>query len=393
MERGRPSGTWASASGAAGRPRPAGRPASRRAMSQARPGSGPPADPARPAPGPSAFRAGRGLRHRSDRRRATTAPRSCASADACWQVPGGTTRPAACSSASGTDPPRRTSITPAERRRASSGSSAARRAASWSVAGADDAAHLLRTSRHPTLGPPRPRGRRRYCTAAKRRFPGASVRESARDRTSVPAAGDVPATRRSSATSGAPTSANVRSAGDASALAHAPRPVGTGRQVAGSPVRRPLHLIEPARWRAALARQVRPPSLTTSASCTCRRPTQVHLPAARSTPVGADLVLLVIDPARLPRPRPAPSPEPANGLGVFPHLYGPLPTRRRRRRRALPPTRPVRAARARTTPSGGRWRTTPRLPVRRAVGVGDVPGGVAVLDPDHALSRTTTGCC
>jgi GNAT superfamily N-acetyltransferase len=27
------------------------------------------------------------------------------------------------------------------------------------------------------------------------------------------------------------------------------------------------------------------------------------------------------------------------------------------------------------------------LPVRRAVGVGDVPGGVAVLDPDHALSR------
>ena len=69
----------------------------------------------------------------------------------------------------------------------------------------------------------------------------------------------------------------------------------------------------------------------------------------------------------------------------FPHLYGPLPAT------AVvavvpyrPPVPPVLPA-----PGDARGRALAfftSLPVRRAVGVGDVPGGVAVLDPDFPHS-------
>jgi uncharacterized protein (DUF952 family)/GNAT superfamily N-acetyltransferase len=150
-----------------------------------------------------------------------------------------------------------------------------------------------------------------------------------------------------------------------------------------------VHLIEPARWRAALDDgAVRPPSLDSAGLVHLSTPDQVHLPAERLFPGRRDLVLLVIDPARLPsRPRPGSRPEPAKGGedGVLP-LFGPLPVT------AVtavvpyrPPTRPRLPA-----PDDVLGRTLAyyaSVPVRRAVGVGDVPGGVAVLDPDFPHSR------
>ena len=88
-----------------------------------------------------------------------------------------------------------------------------------------------------------------------------------------------------------------------------------------------VHLIEPAAWRAALAEgAVRPPSLDSVGFVHLSTPAQVHLPAGRLYPGRRDLVLLVVDPARLTDPvrfehgvRPIPA-----GM-QFPHLYGPLP--------------------------------------------------------------------
>ena len=89
-----------------------------------------------------------------------------------------------------------------------------------------------------------------------------------------------------------------------------------------------LHLIEPAAWRAALsAGAVRPPSLESAGFVHLSTPDQVHLPAARLFPGRQDLVLLVVDPARLTDPvrfEPGVHGDPAAML--FPHLYGPLPT-------------------------------------------------------------------
>jgi uncharacterized protein (DUF952 family)/GNAT superfamily N-acetyltransferase len=149
-----------------------------------------------------------------------------------------------------------------------------------------------------------------------------------------------------------------------------------------------LHLIEPAQWRAALDDgAVRPPSLESVGFVHLSTPDQVHLPAQRLYPGRRDLALLVVDPARLTDPVRMEPGVPADPGGVlFPHLYGPLPVA------AVtavvpyrPPTPPVLPA-----PDDALGRTLAlyfSLPVRRAVGVGDVPGGVAVLDPDFPYSR------
>ena len=150
-----------------------------------------------------------------------------------------------------------------------------------------------------------------------------------------------------------------------------------------------VHLIESAQWRAALDDgAVRPPSLESAGFVHLSTPEQVHLPAERLYPGRRDLVLLVVDPARLPfRPRPGSRPEPAKGGedGVL-SLYGPLPVT------AVVAVVPYRPPLPFVLPPpddalGRAVAFYSSLPIRRAVGVGDVPGGVAVLDPDFPYSH------
>ena len=149
-----------------------------------------------------------------------------------------------------------------------------------------------------------------------------------------------------------------------------------------------VHLIEPVDWRTALTDgAVRPPSLESVGFVHLSTPEQVHLPAERLYPGRRDLVLLVVDPARLPDPVRFEDGVPADPGGMrFPHLYGPLPTS------AVttvvpyrPPVPVVLPAPGDLLARGLAFDTS--LPVRRAVGVGDVPGGVAVLDPDVVHSK------
>jgi uncharacterized protein (DUF952 family) len=88
-----------------------------------------------------------------------------------------------------------------------------------------------------------------------------------------------------------------------------------------------LHLIEPADWQAALeAGEVRPPSLADAGFVHLSTPEQVHLPATRLFPGRRDVLLLVVDPARLSAPvRFEPGVPGDPGSMRFPHLYGPLP--------------------------------------------------------------------
>ena len=149
-----------------------------------------------------------------------------------------------------------------------------------------------------------------------------------------------------------------------------------------------LHLIEPAAWRAALGEgAVRPPSLADVGFVHLSTPDQVHLPAERLHPGRRDLVLLVVDPARLTDPVRFEAGVPADPGGMlFPHLYGPLSTSAVI---AVVPYRPPApfSLPAADDPLGRAISYFTSLPVRRAVGIGDVPGGVAVLDPDHAHSH------
>ena len=149
-----------------------------------------------------------------------------------------------------------------------------------------------------------------------------------------------------------------------------------------------LHLIETAAWRAALDEgAVRPPSLDAVGFVHLSTPDQVHLPAGRLYPGRRDLVLLVVDPARLTDPVRFEDGVPADPDGMqFPPLYGPLPTS------AVTAVVPYRPPTPVALPSpddrlGRALSFDTSLPVRRAVGVGDVPGGVAVLDPDFVHSK------
>ena len=132
---------------------------------------------------------------------------------------------------------------------------------------------------------------------------------------------------------------------------------------------------------------MRPPSLTTVGFVHLSTPDQVHVPAQALHPGRRDLLLLVVDPARLTDPVRIEEGVPADPGGRrFPHLYGPLPTR------AVVAVVPYRPPVPPSLPApddllGRALALYASLPVRRAVGVGDVPGGVAVLDPDFPYSR------
>jgi uncharacterized protein (DUF952 family)/GNAT superfamily N-acetyltransferase len=132
---------------------------------------------------------------------------------------------------------------------------------------------------------------------------------------------------------------------------------------------------------------LRPPSVASAGFVHLSTPDQVHVPAEALYPGRRDLVLLVVDPSRLTDPvRWEPGrPEDPAGM-VFPHLYGPLPTTAVIAAVPYLPGRPL----AIPEPGDALGRTLAfyaSLPVRRAVGVGDVPGGIAVLDPDFPHSR------
>jgi uncharacterized protein (DUF952 family)/ribosomal protein S18 acetylase RimI-like enzyme len=149
-----------------------------------------------------------------------------------------------------------------------------------------------------------------------------------------------------------------------------------------------LHLTTPTEWRAALAAgAVTPPSLAEVGFVHLSAPAQVHLPAQRLFSGRRDVVLLVVDPARLADPvrwEPGVPGDPASMR--FPHLYGPLPTA------AVVAVVPWRPGTPLDLPAPDDPRARARalavsLPVRRAAQSYDVPGGVAVLDPAFPHSR------
>ena len=149
-----------------------------------------------------------------------------------------------------------------------------------------------------------------------------------------------------------------------------------------------LHLTTPPEWRAALdTGAVTPPSLAESGFVHLSAPAQVHLPAERLFAGRRDVVLLVVDPARLTAPVRWEPGVPGDPAGLrFPHLYGPLPTA------AVVAVVPWRAGAPLDLPAGHDAAARARalavsLPLRRAAQVRDVPGGHAVLDPDFPHSR------
>ncbi len=145
-----------------------------------------------------------------------------------------------------------------------------------------------------------------------------------------------------------------------------------------------LHLCAPADWRAALDDgALRPDGPFVHLSW----PEQVHLPAQRLFPGRRDLVLLVVDPARLVDPvveEPGVHGDP-DGMR-FPHLHGPLPVP------AVVAVVPYRPPAEPVLPSPGdvlgrALALSLGVRVRRAAQVRDVPGGVAVLDPRFPHSQ------
>lgn len=89
-----------------------------------------------------------------------------------------------------------------------------------------------------------------------------------------------------------------------------------------------VHLCSAAEWQSAQALgEHRPESLGSVGFVHLSTSAQVHLPANRLYAGRTDLVLLHIDPARLPSPVRWEPGVPSDPVGaVFPHLYGPLPT-------------------------------------------------------------------
>jgi uncharacterized protein (DUF952 family) len=132
-----------------------------------------------------------------------------------------------------------------------------------------------------------------------------------------------------------------------------------------------LHLIEPGDWRQVLAEgAVRPPSLTSVGFVHLSTPEQVHVPAQALYAGRRDMVLLVVDPARVTDPvrfEPGLPEDPASMR--FPHLYGLLPAT------AVVAVVPYRPPVPPVLPDPGDARGQAlafftSLPVRRAVGVG-----------------------
>ncbi|GAB4080064.1 GNAT family N-acetyltransferase [Modestobacter muralis] len=149
-----------------------------------------------------------------------------------------------------------------------------------------------------------------------------------------------------------------------------------------------LHLTTPPEWRAALATgTVTPPSLSGVGFVHLSSPEQVHLPAERLFAGRRDVVLLVVDPARLTDPvrwEPGVPGDPASMR--FPHLYGPLPTS------AVVAVLPWRSGTVPVPPAPGDAVGRARamdvsLRTRRAARVVDVRGGYAVADPAFPHSR------
>lgn len=89
-----------------------------------------------------------------------------------------------------------------------------------------------------------------------------------------------------------------------------------------------LHISDPTEWAAAQAAgAIAPPSLAEVGFVHLSTPEQVALPANRLYRGRTDLVLLVIDPARLDvevRFEPGVPDDPESMR--FPHAYGPVPT-------------------------------------------------------------------
>jgi uncharacterized protein (DUF952 family)/GNAT superfamily N-acetyltransferase len=153
-----------------------------------------------------------------------------------------------------------------------------------------------------------------------------------------------------------------------------------------------LHLCTPATWRMALAAgSLAPPSLVHEGFVHLSTSVQVTWPANALFRGRTDLLVLVIDPARLPgvlRCEPAPD---APGAS-FPHHYGPVPVSSVV---AVLPYQPGPDGRF-TDPDGlphpedavARVRLFDRaLAQRRGAAVLPVNGGVAVLDPRFPLSH------
>jgi uncharacterized protein (DUF952 family) len=87
-----------------------------------------------------------------------------------------------------------------------------------------------------------------------------------------------------------------------------------------------LHISTTADWAdARRSGEVRPPSLAEQGFTHCSDLGTVHLPAGRLFAGRTDLLLLVLDPARLGAPLRW---EPGDGNPAgpwFPHVYGPIP--------------------------------------------------------------------
>lgn len=88
-----------------------------------------------------------------------------------------------------------------------------------------------------------------------------------------------------------------------------------------------LHIATADEWASARAAgEVRPPSLAEVGFVHCSDPGTVHLPAAALFAGREDLLLLVVDPARVGVPvRWEPGVPPAPSGAWFPHVYGPIP--------------------------------------------------------------------
>jgi len=149
-----------------------------------------------------------------------------------------------------------------------------------------------------------------------------------------------------------------------------------------------LHLTTPAEWRRALdLGAVVPPSLAEVGFVHLSTPEQVQLPAERLFPGRRDVVLLVVDPARLADPvrlEPGVPGDPASMR--FPHLYGPLPTAAVVGVVPWRPGVPLTLPAPDDAPARARAMTI-SLRTRRAAEVLDVPGGYAVRDPAFPHSR------